>query len=234
MRALLLFVVTCSAAATLPARAEDLPLEPYALDDLPRVVDVDGPMRCPEVPLVAHAGQAVRWKSTLKVHPAFSARLAEFERVVAETAIRIYGRAPARIAHLGSYNCRRIRRYPDLLSEHGLGNAIDVSAFEFPALSRAQARRPGGAGLPAGAEAKANDLPKSLRRAFSVSVLDHWDGPEDATSLHPRALHRRFLRELAAALEQRPEIFRVMLGPAYPGHDNHFHFDCAPYRLVVL
>jgi len=220
MRALLLFVVTCSAAATSPARAEDLPLEPYALDDLPRVVDVDGPMRCPEVPLVPHAGQAVRWKSTLKVHPAFSARLAQFEAVVAEVATRVYGRAPSRIAHLGSYNCRRIRRYPDLLSEHGLGNAIDVSAFEFPALSRT--------------EAKVSGLPKTLRRAFAVSVLDHWDGPEDTNSLHPKALHRRFLRELAAALEQRPEIFRVMLGPAYPGHDNHFHFDCAPYRLVVL
>lgn len=221
MRVLLLLLVTCSAAATSTlAHAEDLSLEPYALDDIPRVVDVDGPMRCPVVPLVPHAGTAVHWKSTLKVHPAFAARLAAFEAIVAEVGTHVYGRPPARIAHLGSFNCRRIRRYPDLLSEHGLGNAIDVSAFEFPALSRA--------------DAKVSDLPRALRRAFEVSVLDHWDGPEDPSSTHPKALHRRFLRELTAALERRPEIFRVMLGPAYPGHDNHFHFDCAPYRLVVL
>lgn len=221
MRVLLWLVVTCSAAATSTlAHAEELPLEPYALDDIPRVVDVDGPMRCPAVPLVPHPGTVVRWKSTLKVHPAFSARLTAFEAIVAEVATAIYGRAPARIAHLGSFNCRRIRRYPDLLSEHGLGNAIDVSAFEFKALTRV--------------EAKASDLPKALKRSFQVSVLDHWDGPEDERSVHPKALHRRFLRALAAALERRPEVFRVMLGPAYPGHDNHFHFDCAPYRLVVL
>lgn len=217
MRAILLLVVTCSAAT---ASAEDLPLEPYPLDDIPRVVDVRGPMRCPAVPLVPHPGERVRWKTALKVHPAFAQRLEAFEAVVAEVATAVYGRAPARIAHLGSFNCRRIRRYPDLLSEHGVGNAIDVSAFEFPALTRAEARQ--------------SALPKALRRAFTVSVLDHWDGPEEEAPIQPKALHRRFLRELTAALERRPEIFRVMLGPAYPGHDNHFHFDCAPYRLVVL
>jgi hypothetical protein len=36
MRALLLFVVTCSAVATSAARAQDIPLEPYALDGIPR------------------------------------------------------------------------------------------------------------------------------------------------------------------------------------------------------
>jgi hypothetical protein len=202
-----------------PAWAQDpAALEPYPLDGIGRSVDVTGPMRCPEVPLVPHAGKAVRWKTTLKVHPAFADRLSAFEEVVAAVATRVYGRAPRRIAHLGSYNCRRIRRYPDLLSEHGIGNAIDVSAFEFPALARAAA--------------KASELPRRLTRAFSVSVLEHWDAEGDDGS--PRALHRRFLRELTAALEARPDIFRVMLGPAYPGHANHFHFDCAPYRLVVL
>ena len=26
--------------------------------------------------------------------------------------------------------------------------------------------------------------------------------------------------------------FNVILGPSYPGHQTHFHFDQAPYRLV--
>lgn len=205
-------------ALTTATAHADAPLEPYALDAFGRTVAVDGPMRCPDVELVQHTGEHVRWKKALKVHPAFAQRLIAFEAVVAEVATRVYGRAPARITHFGSYNCRRIRRYPDLLSEHGLGNAIDVAGFEFAALSRA--------------EKKTSKLPRALQRSFSATVLDHWhaEGPEHSAKAH----HRRFLRELAAELERRPEIFRVMLGPAYPGHDNHFHFDCAPYRLVVL
>ena len=214
MRAFLLSIALLCAA---PAHAQEPPLEPYALDAIPRQVEVRGPMRCPKVPLGPHLGGAVRWKTPLTVHAAFSERLTRFEAIVAEVATRLYGRAPSRLAHLGSFNCRRIRRYPDLLSEHGLGNAIDVAAFEFPALSRAAS--------------KLSSLPRALKRSFKVSVLDHWAGPDDAS---PRALHRRFLHELTAALEARPDIFRVMLGPAYPGHLNHFHFDCAPYRLVVL
>jgi len=212
---LLAFIALAQAS---PGRAQDVPLEPYPLDDLGRQVEVTGPMRCPVVPLEPHAGEAVRWKTPLKVHPAFAARLMAFEAVVVTVAARVYGRAPSRITHLGSFNCRRIRRYPDLLSEHGLGNAVDVAGFEFPALART--------------DAKASPLPAALKRAFKVTVLDHWNS--SAKEGTARALHSRFLHELTEALEARPDIFRVMLGPAYPGHANHFHFDCAPYRLVVL
>lgn len=216
---LCLLALTASIALTAsPAQAEDdLEHEGYALDALPRRVDTSGPMRCPEVALIPYAGTALIWKKELKVHPDFAKRLAQFEEVARSIATRIYGRAPARIAHLGSYNCRRIRRYPDLLSEHGIGNAIDISAFEFAALTKA--------------ERKTSTLPKALQRSFSASILSHWDSPDDARAT---GYHRRFLRELAAELERRPDIFRVLLGPAYPGHKDHFHFDCAPYRLVVL
>jgi hypothetical protein len=32
----------------------------------------------------------------------------------------------------------------------------------------------------------------------------------------------------------RDDIFRVLLGPAFPGHKTHFHFDVAPWRLVDI
>ncbi len=211
-------IVTVAFIALASTAYAEAPLEPYPLDDLPRRVETTGPMRCPSVDTIEHRGDAVRWKTPLKVHPAFALRLAAFEAIVAKVARDVYGRAPKAITHLGSFNCRRIRRYPDLLSEHGIGNAIDVAGFEFPALSRA--------------DAKASDLPVALRRSFKVTVLEHWDS--NARPDSPKAYHQRFLRALAAELEARPDIFRVMLGPAYPGHDNHFHFDCAPYRLVVL
>lgn len=218
LRALWSFVFAASIFVAAGSARAEAPLEPYPLDELGRSVPTTGRMRCPEVERVRYEGSALRWKTPLEVHPAFEKRLAAFEAIAVGVAEKIYGRAPTRIRHLGSYNCRRIRRYPDLLSEHGLGNAIDVAGFEFPALS---AR-----------ERKTSKLPKALQRAFSVTVLDHWDGKGADDS--PNGLHRRFLHELTAALEAHPEVFRVMLGPAYPGHRNHFHFDCAPYRLVVL
>jgi hypothetical protein len=208
--------VACSSHAEAPPPV-DADLGSYALDALSRTVAATGPMRCPAVPRGSFTGERVRWKTPLSVHPAFAERLARFEAVVVEVATQVYGRAPKRMAHLGSYNCRRIRLYPDLLSEHGVANAVDLSAFEFDALPR-------GAAAP-------DELPKALRRAFRVTVLDHWTPKrDDAVS----RLHRRFLVELTDRLVARGDIFRVLLGPAYPGHKDHFHFDCAPYRLVVL
>jgi hypothetical protein len=201
--------------------AEPPPLDDHPLDALPREVATTGPMRCPDVPLIDHRGAPARWHKPLRIHPEFARRIAAFETILAEVATRFYGRPPETIRHLGSYRCRRIARIPHLLSEHGVGNAIDVKGFAFPRLPR-------GAKLPAGA-------PKSLARAFEVTVLDHWDAPAHpkTASALAAAHHRAFLRALAAALDERPDIFRVMLGPGYPGHRDHFHFDAAPYRLVV-
>ena len=131
------------------------------------------------------------------------------------SASEIDGWAPRRIAQMGTYKCRRMRRYTNLLSEHGLGNAIDVSGFDFGPLPRGDL-------LPEG-------IPKRLRRPFSVRVLDHWNARGKLG-----ALHSRFLRTLATRLIDRRDIFRVLLGPAWPGHHNHFHFDMSNYRLVAI
>ena len=76
------------------------------------------------------------YHSTVTVHPAFRERLRRFEVVVHSVAMEIYGRAPRKIVHMGTFNCRRIRRFPHLISEHGLGNAIDVAGFDFGPLDR--------------------------------------------------------------------------------------------------
>lgn len=187
----------------------------YPLDDIARVLDPGEELPCKRARLVDYRGELIRYHRTTKVHADFVPRLRAFERVVVQTAKEIYGRAPRRLKHMGTYACRRIRRYPDWVSEHALGNAIDVAGFDFGRLPRGEA-------LPAG-------LPRSLRRSFSVRVEDHWNGKRRAA-----AVHRRFLRTLARRLIARPEIFRTLLGPAYPGHRNHFHFDCAPYRVVDI
>jgi hypothetical protein len=195
--------------------ADTYDLDDYELDGTSRAVSPRGRLRCPEVDLVRYRGAIVRYSGALRVHPAFKERLQLFEEVVREVAIEVYGRAPRRIVHLGSYNCRRIRRFPDMMSEHGLGNALDVAGFDFGRATK-------GTALPAG-------VPRKLRRPFKVRVLDHWRGKGKIG-----AVHARFLHTLGKRLIERKDIFRVLLGPAWPGHDNHFHFDCSNYRLVAI
>jgi hypothetical protein len=168
------------------------------------------------VPLVTYRGDVVRLARPARIHPAFEERLERFERLVADTAIAIYGRAPRRIDHAGTFACRSVRGRDGRLSEHALGNAIDVSGFRFGPASRAER-----ASMPA-------ELPSRLRRGFSVSVSRHWEA-EGAIG----DVHERFLQSLADALREQP-IFRGMIGPRHPRHRNHLHLDAGPYRYDWL
>ncbi len=215
LAALALLVAVQATATTCAASADEVPLDDYALDSYSRTIPTKGKVPCPEVDLVHYRGSVIRYARSLTVHPAFRDRLEKFEQVVEEVAIEVYGRAPTRITHLGSYNCRRIKRFPYLISEHGLGNAIDIAGFEFGSAGKKQP-------LPAG-------VPARLARSFGVTVADHWSSRGKIGKVHAR-----FLRLLAERLIARPDIFRVLLGPAWPGHDDHFHFDCADYRLVAI
>ena len=86
---------------------------------------------------------------------------------------------PKRLRHIGTFACRRIRTYPNYLSEHALGNAIDIEGFEFGPLDRRARER----------------VPRALWRPFAVTVLKHWRGGDiegrDPASVHARFLHTR-------------------------------------------
>ena len=107
-----------------------------------------------------------------------------------------------------------MRRYPTWVSEHALGNAIDIAGFDFGPLPRT-AKAP-------------SELARRWRGAFEVRLERHWNAT--GTS----AVHAEFLRALARELIARPDLFSVVLGPAWPGHHNHFHLDHAPYRVVEV
>ncbi len=190
----------------------------YPLDALPRTIAPKGKVRCPKVAKVRYRGDVIRYHSPVLVYVHFKARLRKFEEVVRQTAIDVYGRAPVKIRHIGTYNCRRISLWPTFLSEHGIANGIDVAGFDFGRLPRKASK------------ALKARTPKRLRRPFKVRMLKHWSARKGVAKSH----HSRFLRLLAARLIQRRDIFRVLLGPAYPGHKNHFHFDVSPWRLVQI
>lgn len=157
--------------------------------------------------LVDYDGDVVPYHRPLEVNPFFRERLQQFEIVVHEVAVEVYGRPPAAIRHFGAYNCRRVRGKPKL-SEHAFGNALDVSGFEFEPDPRGKGPAPQG---------------------FRISLLEHWRA-RSGVERH----HAHFLRRLAEELARRPDIFRGMLGPGAPGHDDHFHFDVGPYRYIDI
>lgn len=182
----------------------------YALDDIARRGQ-DTSICAPRA-MVPYRGSAIRYSGPVRVHPSFLERLPEFERVAIEVATEIYGRPPHRVLQVGAYNCRAVRGNRGRLSEHALGNALDVRGFEFRALPR-RASAP-------------EALPRRLRRGFTVTLDRHWEADDEAG-----AVHQRFLRALIDRLA-REDVFRVIYGPAHPGHRNHFHFDMSPFRWI--
>ena len=185
----------------------------YALDGMSRLLRVsDGP-QCHSVRLVSYDGGRITLNGAALVNANFRERLQRFEEVVSEVALGVYGRVPVRILHRGAFACRSRRGQPTLLSEHALGNAIDVSGFEFgPALAPSEVT----AGVPA--------------EAFRISVARHWHGGGDPGSERDA----RFLHSLIARLIARGDVFRGIITPADPAHFDHFHFDMAPGRHLLL
>jgi hypothetical protein len=44
-------------------------------------------------------------------------------------ALKSFGSPIKSMSHIGTYNCRSMRQYPGIVSQHGFANAIDISGF---------------------------------------------------------------------------------------------------------
>jgi hypothetical protein len=189
--------------------------DPYALDALPRNAAPDAGVECQPELLVSYRGEQIQLEPPARIAEPFRERLQRFERVIGEIGVAVYGRAPTRILHAGTYACRQIAHRQERLSEHALGNAIDVTGFRFPALKAASGT---------------SELPPKLRAPFVVTVARDWDGK--ASSEESRR-HRQFFEALARTLREQ-QVFRSAIGPADPNHQTHLHLDMAPWSYVRL
>lgn len=191
--------------------------DPYSLDTIERHLESsDEQLPCNRDNLVVYKGTEIRM-APVSVHPAFAERLARFENALVELAILHYGRPPTRIRHLGGFSCRKSRFRSRRISEHALGNAIDIQGFDFAPLPK---------GFP---KESSQELPKALRGYFSVRVRSHWEPKAGESALR----HSRFLKELTQRVVDS-SIFRIALGPSHRGHSDHFHFDMSPWTYVHL
>jgi hypothetical protein len=96
-----------------------------------RPTELAGGVVCeaPDGVAVKRGASGLRFAPPARVNCAFALRLARFERVVQEEARQILGSPVQSIVQLGTYNCRRMAAYPDMVSEHSFANAIDVATF---------------------------------------------------------------------------------------------------------
>ena len=172
-------------------------------------------MTCNPGALVRHSGTHLRYQGSVQIDPAFRDRLVRFEALVVEVASEVYGRAPMRLSHFGAFSCRSSRNRSHRLSEHALGNAIDVTGFDFARATREQALKGG--------------LPAKLRGSFQ----NPGGPPLERGSREPRLGYPlALLARLAERLSERDDVFRVMIGPSRSDHSDHFHFDMSPWRYV--
>jgi hypothetical protein len=187
--------------------------ERYALDDIARRLDANTAVTCDASALQKYKGTNLAYAGSVLVDPAFVARLTRFEAIVNEVAIQIYGRTPSKLVHAGAYACRKSRNRATRLSEHALGNALDIVGFSFAGATKAQR----------------GAAPKAAQGAFKVTVSRHWDAERSDAS----RLHRQFLRTVAERVVEA-DVFRVALGPSHPGHADHLHFDMSPWNYTHL
>jgi hypothetical protein len=185
----------------------------YALDDIPRRLEPKARLKCDPSTLDTYKGTSVVFSGGVLVNAAFIDRLVQFEALVNEVALEVYGRTPNRLLHAGAYSCRTSRNRTTRLSEHALGNALDVVGFSFNGVAKAQRAT----------------TPAIVKNGFRVTVGRHWN----AERTDAGRLHRTFLRRLADETVAR-EIFRIALGPSHPGHADHLHFDMSPWNYTHL
>lgn len=185
----------------------------YPLDDVARRLEPKTRVQCDPKALTAYNGTSVAYAGQVLVDPAFVERLKRFEEVVVEVSQEVYGRAPAKLIHAGAYSCRTSRNRTTRISEHALGNALDVVGFSFNGVSKAQREA----------------TPALARGYFRVSVSQHWNAERSEVG----RLHRHFLRTLADRVVDAG-VFRVALGPSHPGHSDHLHFDMSPWTYTNL
>ncbi|MGM0574241.1 MAG: extensin family protein [Myxococcota bacterium] len=113
-----------------------LPAPRKARGDEPEIVDfycyvpqalqyIDGPTR-------------TDWSGYLYVNCRMALAIARFEEIAQEVAEEVFG-PDAWISYIqqyGTYNCRRLRKFPWFQSQHSFGNGIDIARFTIQGYGR--------------------------------------------------------------------------------------------------
>jgi hypothetical protein len=191
----------------LAAKWNQLRGDPYSLDEISRDLPEGAVAQCPpELQVVHYRGERVPFAAPVQVVAPFVDKLRALENIVAELGELHFGRAPDRLLHFGARVCRTVRGSSRRLSEHALGNALDLSGFEWK-------RMPG-------------------QPAVRISISRDWQVPADSADQGAQRRHA-FLRALVERITAE-DIFRGIIGPGREGHAEHLHLDQAPWSYSLF
>lgn len=213
---LVLIAASCFGACgryELAAKWNELRGDAYPLDEISRELPEGAAVQCPpELHFVHYRGERVAYAVPVQVVEPFIEKLRAFENIVAELGALHFGRAPDRILHYGARVCRTVRGSSRRLSEHALGNALDLSGFEWKRIRA-------GAG-------------QAAQPAMRVLISRDWPIP---TNPEDRDAERRhtFLKALVDRIT-RDDLFRGVIGPGREGHADHLHLDQAPWSYTLF
>lgn len=132
--------------------------------------------------------ERIRYNAQPLVSCGLGLALARFETIVQEEAVRVLGQRVVRIEQGGTYNCRKMTRFRNMVSEHSYANAIDVRAFTLADGRRVTVLSDFGAIDREPNSAKGRFIRTLARRlyeerVFSVVLTPFWD------ALHKDHLH---------------------------------------------
>jgi hypothetical protein len=99
--------------------------------ELPRRKGARGQIVCgaEQVVIYRRGPGNIRYNGSPLLTCSMAIGLAEFERIVQEEAKLRFGSGVARIEHGGTYSCRKMVRFANMLSEHSFANAIDIKSL---------------------------------------------------------------------------------------------------------
>ena len=206
----LMFLVACN-RYEVASRWNTFVGDTYALDAISRDLAEGEVAGChASVQVIDYRGDVIRYQTPVKIAAPFADKLRAFERSVSELARKHYGRAPDRLLHFGARACRSVRGNGRRLSEHALGNALDLTGFQW-------------------LKARPNVV-TSYPHAFTVTIDRHWLA---RSQHHDDERHRAFLHELVERIRSQ-NSFRGVIGPGREGHADHLHLDQAPWSYWLF
>jgi len=195
------------------AKWNELRGDAYPLDELSRELPEGAPAQCPpELHFVSYHGERVPFSSPVQVVQPFVAKLRALENIIAELGSLHFGRAPDRLLHFGARACRTVRGSSRRLSEHALGNALDLSGVEWKR-TRATKTEP-------------------AQPAIRISIRSDWPIPKNPDDQDAVRRHA-FLKALVDRIT-REDLFRGVIGPGREGHADHLHLDQAPWSYTLF
>ena len=128
--------------------------------------------------IVTKGPTGITYAGPLLIDCSLALALPAVEKVIQEEAVKHLGEPITRVTTLGSYSCRNIRGWRERISQHAIGNAMDMAAFSTKRGQKASVMRDYEMGVEAPLTARGRFLRAIYSRLWSEGGVTRVLGPE--------------------------------------------------------